>query len=147
MMTNCLKVSKSSSRRKITKMRNLQLKKERKNKHQRKKVSLTLQSNDLNEIVTLTFLFLAEEVEKSKKEKEEKSEKKEDDKEKKESKSGFNFRDSIYNFLFDNNQSPKPEGWAALLGTAAATYYIANYKKPMKELLYMDFLNNYLLKN
>lgn len=26
-------------------------------------------------------------------------------------------------------------------------YYLATYKKPLKELVYMDFLNNYLLKN
>jgi hypothetical protein len=28
-----------------------------------------------------------------------------------------------------------------------AGYYVYNYKKPMQELVYMDFLNNYLLKN
>jgi hypothetical protein len=28
-----------------------------------------------------------------------------------------------------------------------ASYYLLTYKKPMKELIYMDFLNNYLLKN
>lgn len=28
-----------------------------------------------------------------------------------------------------------------------ATGYIATYKKPMKELVYMEFLNEYLLKN
>ena len=28
-----------------------------------------------------------------------------------------------------------------------ATYYLLTYRKPMKEMVYMDFLNNYLLKN
>ena len=26
-------------------------------------------------------------------------------------------------------------------------YFVMNYKPPMKELVYMDFLNNYLMKN
>jgi hypothetical protein len=30
---------------------------------------------------------------------------------------------------------------------AAALYYIINHKKPMKEIIYMDFLNNYLIQN
>jgi CRISPR/Cas system-associated exonuclease Cas4 (RecB family) len=29
----------------------------------------------------------------------------------------------------------------------AAGYYAYTYQKPMQELVYMDFLNNYLLKN
>jgi hypothetical protein len=34
---------------------------------------------------------------------------------------------------------------AALAGFGL--YYAANYRKPMKELVYMDFVNNYLMKN
>jgi len=35
---------------------------------------------------------------------------------------------------------------AALLA-AGTLYYIINHKKPMKEIIYMDFLNNYLIQN
>ncbi len=35
----------------------------------------------------------------------------------------------------------------ALLLAGAAGYYLLTYKKPMQEIVYMDFLNNYLLKN
>ncbi len=35
----------------------------------------------------------------------------------------------------------------ALILSAFAGYYLLTYKKPMQEIVYMDFLNNYLLKN
>ena len=50
-------------------------------------------------------------------------------------------------FFFDENNSPKPEGAIMLLMAMFTTYYLLTYRKPMKELVYMDFLNNYLLKN
>ena len=31
------------------------------------------------------------------------------------------------------------------LAALAGVYYTVNYRKPMKEIVYMDFLNNYLL--
>jgi len=34
-----------------------------------------------------------------------------------------------------------------MLASFAAAYYAANYKKPLPEIVYMDFLNNYLLTN
>lgn len=34
-----------------------------------------------------------------------------------------------------------------LLLACFAGYYILTYRKPMQEIVYMDFLNNYLLKN
>ena len=44
------------------------------------------------------------------------------------------------------DNSPKPEGFVAgVLGLATA-YYLYNYKKPMKEVVYMEFLNDYLLQ-
>jgi hypothetical protein len=35
----------------------------------------------------------------------------------------------------------------ALLLSGFAGYYLLTYRKPMQEIVYMDFLNNYLLKN
>jgi len=34
-----------------------------------------------------------------------------------------------------------------LIVAAAAAYYLMNYQTPLKELVQMDFINNYLLKN
>ena len=34
-----------------------------------------------------------------------------------------------------------------MLLSGFAGYYLLTYRKPMQELVYMDFLNNYLLKN
>ena len=34
-----------------------------------------------------------------------------------------------------------------LLLAGATGYYLLTYKKPMQEIVYMEFLNNYLLKN
>lgn len=50
-------------------------------------------------------------------------------------------------FFFDENNNPKPEGFVALLLAGFTGYYLLTYKKPMQEIVYMDFLNNYLLKN
>lgn len=50
-------------------------------------------------------------------------------------------------FFFDQNNNPKPEGFLALLLGGSVLYYILTYKKPMQELVYKDFLNDYLLKN
>ena len=50
-------------------------------------------------------------------------------------------------FLFDQNNNPKPEGFLAMLLGASLLYYILTYKKPMQEIVYKDFLNDYLLKN
>lgn len=45
-----------------------------------------------------------------------------------------------------NGGPPKPAFYLTLLSTLAGFYYL-NYKTPLKELIYMDFLNNYLLQN
>ena len=50
-------------------------------------------------------------------------------------------------FFFDQDNNPKPENMIGLLLALGAGYYLATYKKPMQEIVYMDFLNNYLLKN
>jgi len=49
--------------------------------------------------------------------------------------------------FFTPNNEPKPEGFLALLLAFATGYYLFNYKRPMKEVVYMQFLNDYLLKN
>jgi AFG3 family protein len=49
--------------------------------------------------------------------------------------------------MFDPNNNPKPENIILVLMAMFASYYLLTYKRPMKELVYMDFLNNYLLKN
>lgn len=50
-------------------------------------------------------------------------------------------------FFFDEDNQPKPEGFLALMLSGFAGYYLLTYRKPMQEIVYMDFLNNYLLKN
>lgn len=58
------------------------------------------------------------------------------------------WKEKIRGFFFDpNGNDPKPEGWIGALCAAGALYYMVNYKAPMKEIIYMDFLNNYLLQN
>jgi CRISPR/Cas system-associated exonuclease Cas4 (RecB family) len=49
--------------------------------------------------------------------------------------------------LFDQDNNPKPEGWLGIFAGLATGYFLYNYKKPMNELIYMQFLNDYLLKN
>jgi CRISPR/Cas system-associated exonuclease Cas4 (RecB family) len=49
--------------------------------------------------------------------------------------------------LFDQDNNPKPEGWLGIVTALATGYYLYNYKKPMNELIYMQFLNDYLLMN
>ena len=64
---------------------------------------------------------------------------------KKEEKEKTDDRNAIQKFFLEPDNNPKPEGFvAAVLGLATA-YYLYNYKKPMKEVVYMEFLNDYLL--
>lgn len=66
----------------------------------------------------------------------------------KSSDSSKSFQDRIRDFFFEpNGGDPRPEGWVAALAAAAGLYFIVNYQKPMKEIIYMDFLNNYLMAN
>ena len=62
-------------------------------------------------------------------------------------KEGSDDRESWKKFFYDEEGSPKPEGFLAVMLSGFAVYYLANYRKPLQELVYMDFLNNYLLKN
>ena len=54
---------------------------------------------------------------------------------------------SLRSYFFDPDNNPKPESWIGVLVFLTGLYWGLNYKKPAKELIYMDFLNNYLLKN
>lgn len=56
-------------------------------------------------------------------------------------------RNKVVQFFFDQDHNQKPEGWLAIVLALATGYYLYNYKKPMNELIYMQFLNDYLLKN
>ena len=72
------------------------------------------------------------------------SEEEEPQEKKEESKSDD--RNAFQKFFLEPDNSPKPEGFvAAVLGLGTA-YYLYNYKKPMKEVVYMEFLNDYLLQ-
>jgi len=54
--------------------------------------------------------------------------------------------EKLKGFFFEpEGGNPKPEGWIAALLAAATLYYVVNHKTPMKEIIYMDFLNNYLI--
>jgi len=39
--------------------------------------------------------------------------------------------------LFTPENDPKPEGWIGILLALATGYFVLNYKKPMKEVVYM----------
>ena len=66
----------------------------------------------------------------------------------KESKQSQSTGEKVKGFFFEpEGGNPRPEGWMAALLAASALYYIINHKKPMKEIIYMDFLNNYLIQN
>ena len=56
-------------------------------------------------------------------------------------------RNQLMKALFTPENDPKPEGWLGVLLALATGYFVLNYKKPMKEVVYMQFLNDYLLKN
>ena len=86
-----------------------------------------------------------EEKESPKKEPEE-SDGEEEEKEKEQQTQEDN-RNAFVKFFLDPDNNPKPEGLIGVLLAAATGYYLFSYKKPMKEIVYMEFLNDYLLKN
>lgn len=48
---------------------------------------------------------------------------------------------------FDPNGNPKPEMWMTLVAALACSYLVVSAEKPRKEIVFMTFLNDYLLKN
>jgi len=53
----------------------------------------------------------------------------------------------FHKLFFDPDNNPKPEGFLSILAALSAAYYLSTYQKPQKEVVYMQFLNDYLLKN
>ena len=51
------------------------------------------------------------------------------------------------NLYMDPNGSPKPEAWMTLLAALACGYVAITTEAPRKEIVFMTFLNDYLLKN
>ena len=51
------------------------------------------------------------------------------------------------NYFFDPEGDPKPEGFLGMMLAAAAVWWTVDTitNKPMDEIVYMDFLNNYLV--
>jgi len=65
-----------------------------------------------------------------------------------ESKGEQGWKEKVRGFFFEpNGGPPKPEGWVGVAVAAGTLYYIVNHKQPLKEIIYMDFLNNYLMQN
>lgn len=48
-------------------------------------------------------------------------------------------------FFFDPNNNPKNEALVLMAAILGAGYFVYNFKAPMKEIVYMEFLNDYLL--
>ena len=51
------------------------------------------------------------------------------------------------NLYFGPGGNPKPEAWMTLLAALACSYLAATTERPRKEIVFMTFLNDYLLKN
>jgi hypothetical protein len=61
---------------------------------------------------------------------------------------GSDWRKKVEETFFEpNGGGPNQGAWASLIVALMGTYYAVTYKKPMKEIIYMDFLNNYLTQN
>jgi len=77
---------------------------------------------------------------------EEKSE--DDSSNKKKKKAGQeSFGERMRNIYFGPGGNPKPEAWMTLLAAIACGYVAMTTEAPRKEIVFMDFLNDYLLKN
>ena len=51
------------------------------------------------------------------------------------------------NLYFTPEGGPKPEAWLTLLAAIACGYIAMTTEAPRKEIVFMEFLNDYLLKN
>jgi len=87
--------------------------------------------------------------EKDDKEKEEEQEEEHDDKhkDKKDTSKEKDDREWYMRFLFNNNNNPKFENWGILALAVFGAIYAISYSKPAKELVYMEFVNDFLTKN
>lgn len=57
------------------------------------------------------------------------------------------FYERMYNIYFNPGGGPKPEAWMTLLAAIACGYVGMTMEAPRKEIVFMTFLNDYLLKN
>ena len=85
-----------------------------------------------------------EEQEEERKDEEEKEDSKEDDKKKKGDES---FGEKLKGVYFGSNGNPKPEAFLTLLIAIVCGYLAVTSEAPRKEIVFMNFLNDYLLKN
>ena len=46
-------------------------------------------------------------------------------------------RNKVQQMFFEEDNSPRPEGWLGLVLALATGWYLFNYKKPMQEIVYM----------
>ena len=70
-----------------------------------------------------------------------------DDKKGKKKKGEESFGERMANLYMNPNGSPKPEAWMTLLAALACGYIAITTEAPRKEIVFMTFLNDYLLKN
>jgi len=71
----------------------------------------------------------------------------EDKKKKKKAGGDESFGERMKNLYFGPGGNPKPEAWMTLLAALACSYLAATTERPRKEIVFMTFLNDYLLKN
>jgi hypothetical protein len=48
-------------------------------------------------------------------------------------------------FFFEPNNNPKQEFWMALMALFSAGFLYYNYKKPIQEIVFQEFINNYVI--
>lgn len=89
----------------------------------------------------------AKEEQEESKEEEGGSDEKEKEKKKKSSSGDESFYQKMRNVYFDPSGGPKPEMWMTLVAALACSYLVVSAEKPRKEVVFMSFLNDYLLKN
>mmetsp|Transcript_46932 Transcript_46932/g.62106 ORF Transcript_46932/g.62106 Transcript_46932/m.62106 type:complete len:163 (-) Transcript_46932:2278-2766(-) len=76
-----------------------------------------------------------------------KREEESDEKQKKKKAGEESFGERMKNIYFDPNGNPKPEMWMTLAAALACSFIAMTAEKPRKEIVFMQFLNDYLLKN
>ena len=100
-------------------------------------------------IITHFYLLVTDDEKKANEEPEEESKSDEgsDEKDKKKKGDQESFGQRMRNIYFDPNGNPKPEMWMTLAAALACSYLAMTTEKPRKEIVFMTFLNDYLLKN
>ena len=98
--------------------------------------------------------FFTEESKSTSQEEESKDEQADEDdssdkgKDKKKKKGGSEgYGERLRNLYLNNEGGPKPEAWLTLLAAIACGYIAMTTEAPRKEIVFMQFLNDYLLKN